>query len=334
MKSILDFLRSQWFLTTVLVVIGLGVFRPNWAVELAEACHRFLPSSFLTAFVLFLMSVTLPLKKFHESLKRPWGLLLASLISIVIMPLLGWGLSRVQLTVDAQWGLLIAGAVPSTMASSAVWTRRASGNDAISLCVTMITNGSCFLVIPFWMRIYSGEDLGFDPWGMIQKLLLVAVLPMTLGQILRAIPSIGDWVVQARNKQKLSILSQIGILLIIYQGLIHMSVQNLPHGTNQSINTLSLIWLGLCCLLLHAMGLGLGIFLSRHFELNPADQIAVGISGSQKTLAIALETATFPQIIAFAGGGLLMLGPLMFHLLQLIFDSVVVEVWNRQQNKT
>ena len=54
--------------------------------------------------------------------------------------------------------LVIAAAVPSTVASAAVWTRRAGGNEIVALIVTVVTNSLCFLVTPLWVLLATGRS--------------------------------------------------------------------------------------------------------------------------------------------------------------------------------
>ena len=67
---------------------------------------------------------------------------------------------RLQLAPDFSFGLMIAASAPSTMAAASVWTRRAKGNDAVSLLVTILTNGFCFLVTPAWLVLATAAGIG------------------------------------------------------------------------------------------------------------------------------------------------------------------------------
>ena len=58
---------------------------------------------------------------------------------------------------DLAVGLLVAAAAPCTLASAAVWTRRAGGNDAVALMVTIGTNLTCFVVTPLWLLVTTGR---------------------------------------------------------------------------------------------------------------------------------------------------------------------------------
>ena len=53
--------------------------------------------------------------------------------------------------------MIVAATAPCTLASAAVWTRRAGGNDAVAILVTFITNATCFLVTPFWLILMTRD---------------------------------------------------------------------------------------------------------------------------------------------------------------------------------
>jgi len=85
---------------------------------------------------------------------------------------------------DLGSGLIVAAAVPSTLASGAVWTRRAGGDDSVAVLVTLITNSSCFFVTPLLVYLMLGDRI--EPGSFQQtifKLLCFVVIPMALGQV-------------------------------------------------------------------------------------------------------------------------------------------------------
>lgn len=76
-----------------------------------------------------------------------------------------------------------------------------------------------------------------------------------------------------------------------------------------------LVAAGLAVIVLHVGLLWLGWWLARACRLSREDQIAVGFSASQKTLMVGLSAAL--QI------GLSVIPLIMYHILQLLVDTVV-----------
>lgn len=111
----------------------------------------------------------------------------ASVLNSGFIPVLAWGLSTFQQIRDFEIGLMIAATVPCTMAAASVWTRKAHGNDAISLMVTLITNMMCFLITPFWLSLTVGQGVSLNMEAMVFDLLFVVLLPTLAGQAFRQI---------------------------------------------------------------------------------------------------------------------------------------------------
>ena len=70
-----------------------------------------------------------------------------------------------------------------------------------------------------------------------------------------------------------------------------------------------------CMLLLHVLVLQLGKWLAKTLKMSHPEQIAVAISGSQKTLMVGLSIAVSLHIT--------ILPLLAFHSLQLVIDTVI-----------
>ena len=51
----------------------------------------------------------------------------------------------------------VAAVVPCTLASASVWTRKAGGDDSISMMTTVVTNLACLLVVPIGVSLVLAE---------------------------------------------------------------------------------------------------------------------------------------------------------------------------------
>ncbi|MEK6236447.1 MAG: bile acid:sodium symporter, partial [Planctomycetales bacterium] len=135
-----QFLARRWFLLALTLVLAVGF---AFAAPLSPWVGR-LPRNWIVASVMFLMALPLDLGRMTNALRRPKAVLLAVGVNALLTPLFAWALSSMQ-SGDLAVGLMIAASVPCTIASAAVWTRKAGGDDAVALLVTMITNSLCFL---------------------------------------------------------------------------------------------------------------------------------------------------------------------------------------------
>ena len=310
----LPFFRRQWFLLSLVGVFALGFCFPQRFAAFANAKTL---RNCIVATVLFIMALPLDTKSVALSIWRPWPALLASLVNMCLLPLVAWILSR-ALVGDMRVGLLVAASVPCTLASAAVWTRRAGGDDTVALLVTAATNITCFLTTPFLLYATTGSEMSAqhqaDLARMPIRLALLVVLPMALGQLVRQQRRIGEW--STRQKPLLSTVAQAGILSMVLSGATVCGLKL------SETNWLSLAGFPLMCglaLALHVFVLFSGMKLASLAGFSRPQQIAVGIAGSQKTLMVGLDIA-----ISYFGG-LAILPMVVYHFIQLFADTVIAD---------
>jgi solute carrier family 10 (sodium/bile acid cotransporter), member 7 len=315
-----QFFARRWFLIVLVAVLALGFGGHPWLQEPAKLA----PKNLIVAFVLFFMSLPLDARAMWLTLRHPWPALLATGVNMMVVPLLAWLVSPL-LSPELGIGLMIVAAIPCTLASAAVWTRRAGGNDAIALMVTMITNLACFLVTPAWLRLMTKTEATLDFVQMMQQLLLFVVLPILIAQLCRIRLAVANWA--TLHKVGLSILSQCGILSIVLFGAIDGGAR-LAGGHDTSISWLDWIVMLLAVNVVHASALGLGHLFGLLCQMERPDRIAVGFAGSQKTLAIGLAIGT--QYF----GGLTIMPMIAYHVCQLLFDTLVIDYLRSREAKT
>jgi sodium/bile acid cotransporter 7 len=310
------FWSQHWFLIclTVCIVAGLSVgggIGPDDHQRVERAVGSYGPK-LLVSFVLMLMSVTLATDDIKRALRVPGPAVWACLVNLGIMPLLAWPLALMQATEDLRLGILIAASVPSTMATASVWTRNAGGNDAVSLLVTAVTSGLCWLVTPFWLRILGGSVVDLDMPKLVVILLISALAPLIVGQILRQWNLIRMWV--DVRKRGIGMTAQCCILTIVTWA----SFQGGPQfSEGRRAGVVAFLVVGACCIALHLAGMAIAVAGSRGAGFTRRDTIAVAFAASQKTLPIGI-------LLAEAIGSPLALFPmLIYHAAQLFIDTSI-----------
>lgn len=317
----LALLRQQWFLVLLLGVLGVGILLPGPIGPVAEA----IPRGLVVATVLFLMSVTLPADAMWRAVRQPGPALLAVAINMALAPPLSWLLGHV-LPAELAIGLVVAATSPCTLASAAVWTRRAGGNDAVALLVTMITNLTCFATVPLWLNVLIGQTAEVDYSGLMVRLLWLAVLPIFLAQRLRRWQPLAGWV--DRHKLSLSIVAQLGLLSIVLQGAVHSGETLAGPAGAETVDLGVGATLLSAVMVLHLILFAVGLFTARRLRMGSADRAAVAIAGSQKTLMIGLDVG---MVFAAQFGGLVILPMVAYHALQLIVDTLLAD-WLRRKS--
>jgi solute carrier family 10 (sodium/bile acid cotransporter), member 7 len=322
----LEFLQRRWFLITLLILIcsGFGIGYSIDAEQMSRFSSRYggMISRVSTAVVLFLMSFTLDTRKLIAAIRAPGPVVWATLINFGLLPALAVPLMRLQMLEDFAVGLLVAAAVPSTLAAASVWTRKAGGNDAVSLLVTIVTNGSCFLVTPFWLSVGIGDGIQLDMAEMIRRLFETALVPIAAGQLARLHVSLRA--VANRGKTFCGALAQGFILLLVFWASLQ-SGPRLADASGLVASSAGLVW-G-TCVVLHLLAI-LVLFLGgRAFGFAREDVIASTFAGSQKTLPIGIYIAT--DLLAGRGLPLAAFPILMFHASQLLLDTLFVEPFRK-----
>lgn len=307
----LDYLRHRWFLVSLVSILLLGMAWPH-ALEPVVA---WLSGDAIVASVTFAMALALERKSLWSALRRPAATWLAVLLNSGLAPPLGWLASRFLPSELAQ-GVIVACVAPCTLASAAVWTRRAGGHDAVAFLVTMITNLTCFVVVPLWLKLLVGVDADIDYGSVILGLVILVVAPIIVGQLLRLNRSIADWA--TRRKHLLGILAQAGILAMVLIGAVSCGLKLEAISGDSLLSTRNILLMLLAVFAVHVALLAIGFLAGRLLQISHGDTIAVAFAGSQKTLMVG-------AFLASAVGPLAILPMVAYHAVQLFVDTLVAD---------
>jgi sodium/bile acid cotransporter 7 len=310
--------HRHWFLLTLVAVLMAGLAWP----DATDPLVRWLPGDVVVGTVMFVMALPLETSALWSAARRPGPAWLAIALNSGVAPPLGWLLSHL-LPADLAIGVLIATIVPCTLATAAVWTRRAGGNDAVAFLVTIVTNLSCFAVVPAWLwlllRPASHANLqhaNIDYREIVVGLIVLVVVPILVAQSLRQVRAVAAWA--GRRKHGLSLLAQCGVLLIVLFGAVKSGLQLQALDGKLLVSPGNLALMLLAVVTVHSALLVLGLWLSHALRFARADAIAVAFSGSQKTLMVG-------AYLALAVGPLAILPMVAYHAAQLIIDTLVAD---------
>lgn len=309
-------IRKYWFLIGLVVCIAAGIALGNQQGPGSDEPIVPLDTRLATAIVLFLMSFTLKGDHLRDAFLRPWPVAIAFAINFGLIPLMAIPAMGVQFLSDFEVGLMIAASVPCTMAAASVWTRKAGGNDAVSLLVTVTTNGSCFLITPLWLNWRLESAVELDLSSMITRLLTGVLIPMLIGQLLRLWPPCAAWA--DRFKTECGVVAQALILALVFTGATNAGMRIAGGGTPPGVGAIALVWFTV--IVLHLLAFTVGLASGRALGFAPRDVTAMAFASSQKTLPIGLLLADMVSTAApFA-----VFPMLMFHASQLFIDTALV----------
>ena len=278
------------------------------------------------------MAFSLDSRHLLAAFRSPKPVVLASVVNFAFIPLFAWLLVGIQENADFACGLMIVASVPCTLAAASVWTRRAGGNDAVSLLVTLTTNLVCFLVTPFWLNVTISQKVSLDTWNMVLRLLVVVLIPTLIGQGLRCVPRLGRLATSYKNL--IGVLAQSCILVLVFTAACDAGTRLNSGGARPTLLAVALAWGS--CIAVHLTAMFVSTVGSRLLGIGRADWIAVAFSSSQKTLPIAVYLATDeklfgnPDLIDGHGIPFAVFPMIMYHASQLIIDTMIADRWARQ----
>ena len=163
-------------------------------------------------------------------------------------------------------------------------------------------------------------DLQIDFKDMVIKLAGLVVLPMTLAQLVRIHRPLGSWATKRKNT--LSSLAQCGILFMVFTGAVGIG-RRIFSGQEEALLGSDVALMIVAVLTVHIVMFWTGIGLGRSIRLSREDTIAVGFSGSQKTLMVGLQICM--------DAGVLILPMVTYHIGQLFVDTLFADYFAGQK---
>ncbi len=320
-------LMRQWFLCALAVGLGGGLLAGCYGPENASKLFlQIVHPAWTTAIVLFLMAFSLDTSRLTEALRDPQAVLWGSIVNLGLTPLVAWPLARLQSRPDFSLGLMITAIAPCTLATASVFTRRAGGNDAISLLVTLVTNIACVVISPLWLAVILKSDTRIDLAGMMGQLMCCVLLPTLLGQLAQR-PRWGA-ALSLQHRGLINTAAQWLVLLLVLVAATRGGT--ILRGQPTGPGMVALLEMAAACVAVHLASLALGWFGARALR-SPADNaIAVMFAASQKTLPIGLLMATHP-LVARDDSPYITFPLLAFHAGQLLIDAMLADWWARRQ---
>ncbi|MEM7241195.1 MAG: bile acid:sodium symporter family protein [Pseudomonadota bacterium] len=269
------------------------------------------------AYIMFTLGIGLRISDFTAIAKFPKAFFVGVLNQGILLPILGFILAAViALPPQLAVGVVLLALCPGGVTTNLV-AKLANGNVALSVSLTAVMTIVSVITLPIFLNIAFQQFMGatapeFSLISISIRMFLIAVVPLVLGMIVRAIfPAI-----ETKAGRILLIIATILFALIVLAAI----------ATNWDLIISNIGQLGFVLVLLLVLSLIMGMISGRIFGLNAADTSTVAIeTGVQNgTLAIAVAAligagGTIPE---FGIPGALY-GPIMY--LSLFFA-----VWRRK----
>jgi BASS family bile acid:Na+ symporter len=299
---------ASWVVASVLIaLISPPLYLAYLPIPYKEALTLLLQCA------MFGMGATLTLQDFGRVLKMPRGVFIGLFLQFLIMPFLGWGLSKLMgLPLDIALGMILLGASPGGISSNVV-TYLAKGNVALSVTMTACSTMAAPIMTPLMVYFYAREDVSIDYVGMFWNILMTVVVPVLLGLIANAI--LARLRVDPRRSEKvLATISMIAICGIC--GMI---------AAKSQMQILQVGWILMVAVTLHNLfGYLLGYWGSKLAGLNEADSrtVAIEVGLQNGGLAASLATEVLKRDVAA-------IAPALFAPVMNVSGSILATIWSR-----
>lgn len=311
-----NFLLRHWFLLTLPLAFAGGAMVP-WLGAQGGPLHPDVSVHLAVAASFLISGLTLPSSALITALGRVRLHALVQVISFVIAPLLalaaGPALIALGQPVALADGFLLLACLPTTIASCAIMTRAAGGDEAAALCNATGGNLLGVLATPLLLAVLLGTHVELPLGRILGQLALDVLAPLAIGQFLQYL---GGQTL-AQRCAPLKVVSALAILFIVFT----VSCGMFTSHDVASLGRTAAIVLALS-VVLHATLLALSWWSSGLIGLARPERIAVLFCASQKTLAIGapLVAIVHPQQADLA---LAMLPMVLYHPVQLLADGII-----------
>lgn len=316
--------RVDWFLSGMLVAVGLAILFPD-----PGAAGGWMQPKLLTkggvALIFFLHGVAMSFAAMRDGASR-WRLhLLVQSATFLLFPALGlmlMALAGGAVTGTLRTGFFYLCALPSTVSSSVAMTAAARGNVPAAVFNATLSSLIGVVVTPALMAWYleaateGGQSLG----AVILDLMLWLVLPLVVGQVSRR--WLAGWA--SRNKKTINVVDKGTILLLVYTSFCDSVKMGIWGG-----HLGDAAWALLGSVILFVLVMAVVGAASDLMGFAREDRIAAVFCGSKKTLASGVPMAAImfgdtPDL------GIILLPIMIYHPFQLIVCGVLAERWGRR----
>ncbi|MBS7367972.1 MAG: bile acid:sodium symporter family protein [Prevotella sp.] len=176
---------SQWLGTyTSYFIIAIAVmtfFAPDlfaWVKGNVQSC--------ILGFIMLTMGLTLTMQDMPILASRPLDILIGTCAQFSLMPLIAWmltvgvGYFGIEVPKPIIVGIILVGCCPGGVSSN-IMSYLCKGDVAFSVGMTTASTLLAPIVTPLLVLFLAGEKVEVDAWGMFCNIMIVTLLPVTVG---------------------------------------------------------------------------------------------------------------------------------------------------------
>ncbi|GMY15825.1 probable sodium/metabolite cotransporter BASS4, chloroplastic isoform X1 [Fagus crenata] len=327
-KALLNFTMTNFLPIALICGVVLGIANPT----LGCLAHKYSLTKFSTSGIFFISGLKLQGGEL-QAVAAAWPAVIFGLASILLLsPFFSTLIFQAQLAPqEFVTGLALFSCMPTTLSSGVALTQLVSGNSALALAMTVMSNLLGILTVPFWISKFFADGFGvpIPTRELFWSLILTLLIPLVLGKVVRnMLKGLATYIDQ--NPRMFSMISTILLSLTPWM---------------QVSKSRPLLLMVKPQVFIQAMGMGILVHLTLlGFNTVAIKSISSGFCGgesifakkenfrallivcSQKALLIIV--AVVEQLNGALGeSGLLVLPCVAAHINQVIIDSLLVNFW-------
>lgn len=251
-------------------------------------------ASIILGLIMLTMGCTLRVEDFRILMQRPVDILIGSVAQYTIMPLIAFTLSKMfGLNAFLSAGIILVGCCPGGVSSN-IMSFLCKGDVAYSVGMTTVSTLLAPFITPLLVLKLAGAEIYVDAWGMFLNILVVTLIPVTLGCLFNYLLGKKSYFMSVQ--QVMPGISVICLAFIVGGVIFTVHPQLKENG-------LQLIFLTLAVVFLHnGLGYLLGYLVGVLFHFNTAKKrtisIEVGMQNAGMATVLARNFFASPAIVA------------------------------------
>lgn len=302
------FLRGLSFTVIIFAAVVMALYHPDYFLEWGnfKLSGLIIP---LIQLLMFGMGSSMSVNDFAAVVKSPKGVVIGVVSQFVIMPLLGFALSRASnFPVEIAAGIVLIGCSPSGLASN-VMAYLAKANLALSITITSITTLLAPFLTPLLMKFFAGALIEIDVTKMMWDIFKMIIIPIGAGLIFNQLLS-------GRSKWLDKVMPFVSMFSIAF------IITIITAAGRESLLKIGPLLI-LIAFVHNTFGYFLGYWSGRFFKLPEKDCRTIAIEVGMQNAGLASGIAKGMGKIATVGLAAAVFGPLMN-----ITGSILASWWH------
>lgn len=279
---------SQWLSTYTSAFIIAIALVTYFLPDLFSWVHGIV-QSFILGFIMLTMGLTLTMQDMKVLAARPFDILIGTCAQFSLMPLIAWtltaGLSLIGVPVPKPIivGIILVGCCPGGVSSN-IMSYLCRGDVAFSVGMTTASTLLAPVMTPLLMLWLVGEQVEVDAVGMFLNMLIVTLLPVTIGFLANVF--FGKYEAFKKTQAVMPSFSVLGLACIVGGVVAAVNDKLLQEGLTFFLIVMAVV---LCH---NSLGYLTGYSVGRLFNFSKAKNRTVSIEVGMQNAGLATVLAT------------------------------------------